>query len=50
MKGEKQIEMSLIDKLRELKYTYREDMKEKPENSHHRYDVIILINFHSAKG
>lgn len=29
MKNEKQIEMSFIDKLRELKYTYREDIKDK---------------------
>lgn len=29
MKNEKQIEMSFIDKLKELKYTYREDIKDK---------------------
>ena len=29
MKNEKQIEMSFIEKLRELHYTYREDIKDK---------------------
>ena len=29
MKNEKQIEISFIEKLKELKYTYREDIKDK---------------------
>lgn len=30
MKNEKQIELSFIEKLKELKYIYREDLKIKP--------------------
>lgn len=47
MKDEKQIEMSFIDKLRELKYTYREDIKDKKaleENFRDHFQKLNGVN------
>jgi|SRR5882762_123129 len=45
--SERQLEEELIEKLKALKYEYRTDIRDRAaldDYSHHRYDVILLIN------
>ena len=52
MKTEKQIEMSFIEKLRELKYTYREDIKDKAaleENFRNHFQALNRVRLSDAE-
>ena len=52
MKTEKQIEMSFIEKLRELKYTYREDIKDKAaleENFRSHFQALNRVRLSDAE-
>lgn len=45
MKDEKQIELSFIKKLEELKYVYREDIKDKGKDTEHKNSEVEQLDF-----
>lgn len=45
MKDEKQIELSFIKKLEELKYVYREDIKDKKKWRTAGQSILIILMF-----